>query len=172
NYNVAMDSGASARFAVTQIPTVFVVDHRGQVVWKGLPWDKEFDKMVRKVLQEAPPPVTSGTPLGVFESYKTQLYGGPGFADAYRQIEAQSMVADSLDAATARSIILAINLTIARKTNHAHVLRRSNPIAAYLIYADLARRYGGIPATQSAVNAMAAMKESREIKPEMYAMKP
>jgi thiol-disulfide isomerase/thioredoxin len=169
NYNVAMDSGNGTLFSVTQIPTVFVVDHRGQVVWRGFPWNAEFDTMVRKVLEEAPPPVTSGTSLGAFQSYRNQLRGGPGFAAAYNDIKAQSELNSNPNAASARGIILAIDLTITRKTNQAHVLRYTEPASAYRIYAELARKYGGIPVTQPAVSAMAAMKEGREIKPDMYA---
>jgi thiol-disulfide isomerase/thioredoxin len=171
NYNVAMDSGNGALLSVTQIPTVFVVDHRGQVVWRGFPWDADFDKMVRKVIEESPPPVTSGIPLGPFEKYKAQLRGGPGFAAAYRDIKAQSEMSDNPSAASARSIILGIDLTITRKTNQAHVLRHTEPASAYRIYAELAQKYGGIDVTQPAVNAMAAMREGREIIPEMYASK-
>ncbi len=171
NYNVAMDSGNSAQFSVTQIPTVFVVDHRGQVVWRGFPWNAEFDAIVRKVVEEAPPPVTSGMPLGPFESYKAQLRGGAGFAAAYRDIKAQSEMIDNPSAASARSIIVAIDLTITRRTNQAHVLRHTEPASAYRIYAELAHKYGGVAVAQPAVKAMAEMKEGREIKPEMYASK-
>lgn len=169
NYNVAMDNGFSSHFAVTQIPTVFIVDHRGQVIWRGFPWDSDFEKMIRKVLDDAPPPITSGTPLGPFQNYRTQLAGGPGFAAAYRDIKAQSEMTGNPNASTARSIILSIDLTITRRINQAHVLRYSDPAAAYRIYAELAAKYGGIPVTQPAVSAMTAMRDGREIKPELFA---
>jgi|GEM_PF-1263651 len=169
NYNVAMDAGNSLEYSVTEIPTVFIVNHEGIVVWRGYPWDGQFDKMVRKVVAEAPPAVTGGVALGPFEKYKDDLHGGKRFATAYRDIKTQSETPDNPDAHTARGIILAIDLTIIRRINQAHVLRYSEPSSAYHIYSELATRYGGIAVTQPAVEAVAAMKSAREIKPELYA---
>jgi thiol-disulfide isomerase/thioredoxin len=169
NYNVAMDPGTLTEFAVTQVPTVFIVDHHGEVVWRGFPWDRSFEDMVKKVLDEAPPAVTGGVHLGAYENYKPQLQGGTGFAVAYDLIKAQSQTPGNPNVATARSIILAIDVTIGRKINQAHSLRHTDPASAFRMYALVVQQYAGIPVTKPAADAIIAMKAAREVKPELYA---
>jgi thiol-disulfide isomerase/thioredoxin len=169
NYHVAMDNGASGIYSVKHIPTVFVIDHHGQVVWRGYPWEKGFEETVKKVLAESPPPVTGGVHLGPYEKYRTQLLGGPGFAGAYRDIKAQAGNAANPDAAAAGSIITAIDTTISRKTNQARSLRYSDPGSAFRILAQLVKDYGDIPPVKPATDIITAMKTGREIEPELYA---
>jgi thiol-disulfide isomerase/thioredoxin len=169
NYYVAMDSASAMDFSVTAIPTVFVIDHHGQVVWSGVPWDRHFTEMLEKVIQESPPPITGGIHLGPYEKYKDALMGGPGFASAYAGIKAESQSADGPNAATARSIVLAIDTNINRMVNRAMILRNSDPDSAYALFSQLANRFGGIAATRPAAEALVAMKTRHEVKPELYA---
>jgi hypothetical protein len=169
NYHVALDTGLSAEYSLKHIPTVFVVDCHGQVIWRGFPWDAELQKTVEKVIDESSPPITGGVNLGPYERFKTELKGGPGFATVYFQIKADSQKPDNPHSAIARTIITVIDTNIARRINQARSLRYSNPPSAYHIYAELVKNYGGVPPTKPAVEALAAMKAGQEVRPEMYA---
>jgi thiol-disulfide isomerase/thioredoxin len=169
NYHVAMDAGTSADFPVTNIPTIFIIDTTGQVIWRGYPWDSDFDKTIQKALDKAPPPITGGVPLGPYERYKRQLMGGSEFAAAYRDIKAQSQKADLANAPAADRIIVAIDSAIARKIAQARSLRSTDPSSAYRMLAELVQNYGGIPATQPAADDMATIKVAGIARPQLYA---
>jgi thiol-disulfide isomerase/thioredoxin len=157
-YHVAMDAGSSADFNVKYIPTVFVVDSTGQVVWKGYPWEAGFEKAIQNALKHAPPPITGGISLGVYERYKKSLLGGADFASAYRQINADAMKAGSPDAAAAARIISAIDSSIARRTRQALLLSEKDPMAARQLLVELLDNFGGIPAAQLAAKHLDSIK--------------
>ncbi len=59
NYNVAIDNGSADVFAITGYPTVFVVNHKGKVIWQGLPRENKFEQAINKAVKDAQPPLVA-----------------------------------------------------------------------------------------------------------------
>jgi len=55
NYSVAIDNGSADIFAITGYPTAFVINHRGKVVWQGMPRENKFEEAINKAIKEAQP---------------------------------------------------------------------------------------------------------------------
>jgi thiol-disulfide isomerase/thioredoxin len=59
NYNVAIDNGSADIFAITGYPTAFVVNHKGKVVWQGIPRENKFEDAINKAIKDAQPPLVA-----------------------------------------------------------------------------------------------------------------
>ena len=49
-YHVAFDAFSMATFKVVAFPTAFVIDHKGKIVWRGMPSNSDFEKAIRKAI--------------------------------------------------------------------------------------------------------------------------
>jgi thiol-disulfide isomerase/thioredoxin len=56
NYHVALDNGSAELFEIRGYPTVFVVDRKGKVVWRGHPSKYEFEQAIKKAVKDVQPP--------------------------------------------------------------------------------------------------------------------
>ena len=52
-YHVAMDYGSTDTFRIQCYPTAVVVDHRGVIVWRGMPSSLDFEKAIKKAVAAA-----------------------------------------------------------------------------------------------------------------------
>ena len=55
NYHVGMDNGLADKYAVRSIPTAFVIDRSGQIVWQGHPRSSDFESAIVKALNASTP---------------------------------------------------------------------------------------------------------------------
>ena len=165
NYHVAIDNGTTDWFKVKGYPTVVVVDHSGKVFWQGHPWNSNFEKAIKKAVAAAPPPLVAGLYLGPFKNLTRALWGGKKFAAAYRKIKAGTRDYKKPEtSALAKNIIRAIDSGISRKIQRADLLRITDSLAAYYIYADIVEKYDGIEVVKPAKQAYLKLKNSRELK--------
>lgn len=165
SYHVAMDNGTVNAYNVTGYPTIILVGHDGKVAWRGYPWSLDLEKNIKTALSKVSPPLLPGIDLGPFSKYKTQLNGGKEFAKAYKNIaRARINVINPKKARTAKKIIKTINGAIATKTLKADKLKKSKPVKAYELYADLVAKYGGIKATEYAKNACDELVKQNAVK--------
>ena len=54
NYHVAIDNGTTDSFKIKCYPTIFVVDHKGLILWRGMPSNLDFEKAIKKAVAAAP----------------------------------------------------------------------------------------------------------------------
>ena len=52
NYNVAIDNGSADWFEITGYPTAFVVNHKGKVIWQGMPREHKFEQAIDKAVKD------------------------------------------------------------------------------------------------------------------------
>ena len=160
NYHVAIDNGTSDWFGITGYPTVFVVNHKGKVIWQGQPWERRFEQAINKAINDGPPPLLTGVKLGEFEKFRVALWGGNEFAGAYRQIQKQADNGSrSANREMAQQIISTIDRRIAQRINEADQLREKDLMAAYLIYTDVATKYAGVAAAEPAKKACEKLRK-------------
>jgi thiol-disulfide isomerase/thioredoxin len=160
DYNVAIDNGTSDWFGIRGYPTVVVVNHDGKVAWQGYPWSEEFAKAIDKAVSAAPTPLLAGIDLGPFRHLREPLWGGAGFAKAYRKIEARTNNQKQPEISVqARQILLIIDKRISRKISKADQLCRTDPVQAYKIYADIMAKYDGIKVVEPAKAAYFELKK-------------
>ena len=160
DYNVAIDNGTSDWFGIRGYPTVVVVNHDGKVAWQGYPWSEEFAKAIEKAVSAAPTPLLAEIDLGPFRHLREPLWGGVGFAKAYRKIETRTNNQKQPEISTqARQILLIIDKRISRKISKADQLCRTDPVQAYKIYADIVAKYDGIKVVEPAKAACLELKK-------------
>jgi len=56
------------KYKVASIPTAFVIDRRGHVVWYGSPFDPEMEDTIRRAIRKSPAAVTEGSESADSES--------------------------------------------------------------------------------------------------------
>ncbi len=172
NYHVAIDNGSADGYGIKGYPTVFVVNHKGKVLWQGYPWESDFEKTIAKAVAAGPPPLLAGIELGRFSALKKSLWGGSGFVRAYRQI--QSLAAgnsDTKDRKLAQKIIETIDRRIKEEANQAKHLQSKDPAMALAICADIVRRYDGIEAVKPAKAAYLELKNHKPLRSRILAVK-
>jgi thiol-disulfide isomerase/thioredoxin len=59
NYNVAIDNGTADIFEITGYPTAFVINHKGKVIWQGIPREDKFEQAINKAVKDAQPPMVA-----------------------------------------------------------------------------------------------------------------
>lgn len=171
NYHIGMDSGISKRFLFKGIPTAFVINHAGKVVWQGHPMSEEFEAAIAGALEAAPQPFLDGVELGPFEDFRLQLSGGRDFVKVYRRLKSEAERSDSEDGEIAGEIIEAIDSRIAKKIEEAASLRESDPAAAFGLYRQIVKNYRGIEAAKPAVAAHDELRNDEQVKREAEAGK-
>lgn len=165
NYHIAIDNGSADWFGIQGYPTIVILNHKGQLVWKGYPWDKQMETSIEKAVADAPPPVTGAVDLGMFSYLKKALFGGKNFAKAYDEIK--SFVGDTAHqekAVVASQVIQTIDNNISKYIALAENLISDNPLDAYNLYAELIKRYDGIDAVAPAKAEYLKLKNSEGIK--------
>lgn len=164
SYPVAVDNGTVDRYGIEAYPTIVVINHQGKVVWKGYPWEADFERSVSKAVKDMPPPLLADVDLGSFSRFKKYLSGGGEFARVYHQI---ALYINSKNepqiALTAKRIIETINARISHRISEADYLRSRNPLEAYYIYADLVSRYDGIEPVAPAKLAYYELKNLKSL---------
>jgi thiol-disulfide isomerase/thioredoxin len=169
-YSVAIDNGTADWFGVRGYPTVVVVNHEGKVVWRGYPWQSEFEKAVIKALKAAPAPLLSGIDLGPFRHLEGALCGGSEFSHAYEDIKLYaSGQRDHKNTAIARTILDTIDKRISQEIKRANQLETTDLLSAYYIYEDIIARYDGIEAVEPAKTAYYELKKNKGIKARLLA---
>jgi len=161
NYHVAIDHVSADSYGITGYPTAVVINHLGKVTWFGHPSNNGFEKAIIGALAKGPPPLLTGIDLGPFKNMRIALWGGKDFANAYRQI--QSCVnkgSDGGKSALARLIIDTIDTRIAERIKYADSLRKSKPLEAFNIYADILFWYDGIEAVKPAQKSFAVLNQA------------
>jgi thiol-disulfide isomerase/thioredoxin len=171
SYPVAVDNGTADVFGITGYPTVAVVDHLGKVAWQGHPWNSGFEQALRRAAAAGPPPLLAGVDLGPFSHLRAPLWGGKGFAEAYREIASQIDNHRNPEiSAFAKQIVRTINLRIARQISAADHLLATDRLGAYIIYADIVARYDGIEIVEPARKTWLEIKAKYpEISKQMFA---
>ncbi|MFC1676081.1 TlpA family protein disulfide reductase [Planctomycetota bacterium] len=165
NYAIGLDNGTSDWYGITGYPTVFVVDHRGVVIWQGYPWDKKFEKEIRKALAACPVPYLAGVDLGSFGRYKDALRGGKDFVEAYGQIKSKIGTDNGTKVSlSAELIIETFDRGLLQEIAKADKLSITDPLAAYRIYADIVGKYGGIDAVGRARSSYLELRKYVESK--------
>ena len=61
-YAVGGGSNSGGAYGVTGIPTAFLVDTKGQVVWQGHPMQPDFEKAIEQQLKTSPPSTPPAKP--------------------------------------------------------------------------------------------------------------
>lgn len=172
NYHVAIDNGTTDLFAITGYPTVIVVNHLGKVVWKGYPWNLEFERSIAKAVSAGPSPLLAGVDLGPFRKFKKALCGGKDFAQAYRKIASYAYSGrQNKNTAIARKIIETIDNRLGQKIKAAENMLSVNPADAYRIYSNIVAKYDGIESAAPARAAYLALKELTDRKNKLLAAK-
>ena len=147
NYTIGLDNGTADWYGISGYPTVFVVDHRGIVTWQGYPWNKEFEKEIRKALDACPVSFLADVDLGPFGRYKDALRGGKDFAKAYRQIKSKINKGKGTKVSlSAERIIETFDRRLLQEIAKADKLSVTDPLGAYRMYADIVNKYDGIDA--------------------------
>lgn len=170
NYHVGMDNGTSKGFPFRGIPTAFVIDGKGKVVWAGHPMDPAFEDVISKVAKEVSEDFLTGVELGPFESVRRQLSGGPGFAEAYKQVKAESLKKDSSHARTASKIIEVIDGNIKEEIKKAAGLRENDPAAAFELYRQIIGKFKGIEPVKPAETAFEQLRNDPVVMREVDAL--
>jgi thiol-disulfide isomerase/thioredoxin len=159
NYYIALDNGTVDSYKVECYPTAFVVDHTGTITWRGNPASFGFEGAIKKAVASSPLPALAGVDLGPFKNQKEALRGGKDFAKSYSKIKAYADKKDRTEkSAFAKRIIKSINEWLEDRTERADKLKKTNPTAAYKIYASLVDNYDGIEAISSAKSAYLQFK--------------
>ncbi len=172
NYHVAIDNGTVDRFKVTAYPTVFVVNHRGKVVWQGYPWDVGFERAIAAAVAKGPRGLLAGLDLGIFSNMDESLSGGRDFARAYRKIQSCARNGKKpQSSAQAKHIIQTVNKRIGDKLTEAKHLRTTEPLEAYNIYAEIVARYDGVEIVKPAKAALIKLENSEQFKKEALVAK-
>lgn len=159
NYHVAIDNGTVDRFKVRGYPTVFIVNHRGKIIWQGYPWDAQFERTVAAAIMAKRSPLLAGVDLGAFDYLREPLSGGRDFAGAYHKIESCAQNKSKPERSVqARRIVRAVNRRINQKISEAERLQITEPCRAYHIYADIVARYDGIEVVKPAKAALLELR--------------
>lgn len=158
HYSVAIDNGTVDLCDITGYPTSILVDHTGQIVWRGHPWSWGLESKIKKALAKAPAPHLAGIDLGSFKHLKKDLASARTFFDAYKTIEAATITEDPETAKTAKVIIAGINANIQRQINIADSLRKTSPKKAHKLYANIIEKFGKLSLTKPAIVSYQNMK--------------
>jgi thiol-disulfide isomerase/thioredoxin len=150
NYPVAIDNGTADQLGIKGYPTVVVVDHKGEIAFKGYPWDKQFDRAVEKAVNDGPPPLLTGVDLGSFENLRKSLWPGEDFASAYQKLKSFQDHSDRGKADAAGRILETLDRGISEKISLADKLRYEDPELACKMYAGIIRDYGRVEITEPA----------------------
>jgi len=165
NYHVAIDKGTVNWYGVTGYPTVFVVNHRGKVLWQGYPWSRDFEKALDRALSAASSQIVAGLELGPFSNLKKPLMGGKDFAKAYHKIESQARNKHKAKKAVyAKKIVETIDSRISQKITKAKQIQKIDPVKAYTLFAEIVRKYDGIEAVKPAKAAYLKLKKKKEMR--------
>lgn len=159
-YSIAIDNGTVDLCGITSYPTSILVDHTGQIVWRGHPWSWGLNKQIKKALAKAPAPHLAGIDLGCFKHLEKDLTSTGNFIDAYKTIEATAITEDSKTAQTAKAIITGINANIQRQINIADSLRKTSPKKARKLYGDIIKKFGKLPLIKPAVVSYLDMRKT------------
>ncbi|UCC21519.1 MAG: redoxin domain-containing protein [Planctomycetota bacterium] len=171
NYHIAMDTAISDNFSCRGIPTAFVIDSSGKLVWQGHPMDWNFETAIVAALEAAPPPFLNGVELGPFEDLRLQLSGGRDFLRAYRRLRIESRRKDSPDSKIAAEIIETIDAKIKEQIQQADKLRETDPAEAYTLYRRIVRNFRGVEVTRSAVTSHDELRQDEKVQKELAAIK-
>lgn len=159
-YSVALDNGTVDLYGITGYPTTVLINHTGQIVWRGHPWTRGLEKQTKKALSNAPAPHLAGIDLGCFKHMEKDLTSTRHFIDAYKTIEAATVTENSATAQTAKAIIAGINANVQRQINIADSLREISPKKARKLYGDIIKKFGKLPLTKTAVISYLDMKKT------------
>lgn len=160
-YRVAIDNGTADWFGVRGYPTMVVVNHRGKVAWEGYPWDSKFEKAIAEAVKAGPPPLLVGVDLGPFNHLRKRLFGGNGFAKAYRELESKAAGhKQSASSRVAEEIVETIDKRICERIEEAEGLRTTDPLRARDIYAQIIAKYDGIEAVERAKASYIELKKA------------
>ncbi|MHC4911841.1 MAG: TlpA family protein disulfide reductase [Planctomycetota bacterium] len=171
NYHIAMDTGISDNFSFRGIPTAFVVDSAGQILWQGHPMDWNFETAIVAALEAAPPPFLDGVELGPFEDLRLQLSGGRGFLKAYRRLKIRSREQNSPDSEIAAQIIETIDAKLEKQIQHADKLRETDPAEAFTLYRRIVKNFRGAQVAAPAVVAHDQLRKDKTVQKELAAIK-
>ena len=166
NFHLAIDNGTADWYQVRYYPTVAVVNHKGNIIFQGKPWDKKFENSIKKALDDRPEPLFADLDLGPFSHFKDDLYGGKSFLSAYTDL--RTIVArNDPNSPAAINILRSINDRLSQRLQKARQLQKDNPENATKIYADLFSRYDGIEILNHAKEAYQKLLEQlgKEINP-------
>ena len=159
SYNVAVDNGTADWFGIRGYPTAVIVNHEGKVVWRGVPWEKGFEKAIDKALAAMPAGAISGLPLGPFGHLREPLWGGKDFSQAYNKIRSHAASGKQTELSVhAKRIIETIDRNIAVRIDQADQFATDSPTRAQGIYADIVSKYSGIELVELAKTAYSALK--------------
>ncbi|HEG43617.1 MAG TPA: TlpA family protein disulfide reductase [Phycisphaerales bacterium] len=158
HYSIAIDNGTVDLCDITGYPTSILVDHTGQIVWRGHPWSWGLEGKIKKALAKAPPPHLAGINLGSFKHLEKKLASMKSFFDAYKTIEATTITEDPDTAKTAKLIIAGINANIQRQINIADLLCKTSPKKARKLYADIIEKFGKLSLTKPVIVSYQNMK--------------
>jgi thiol-disulfide isomerase/thioredoxin len=163
NYSVALDNGSADNYSITGYPTIVVVNHLGQIVWQGYPWDGGFEKAIKNALADAPKPILAGLDLGPFDNLRAPLSGGNEFAQAYYTVQSSQVSKEQTENAKfARQIISTIDNRIIQLIDEANRLRAQAPAKACAIYASIVAKYDGIEIVKPAKAAYLELKNTNK----------
>jgi thiol-disulfide isomerase/thioredoxin len=87
NYAVGGGSTSGQQYGVTGIPTAFVLDTAGTVVWAGHPMDEAFEKAIESQLKKTPPTMMSAADKAAAEAVLEKV------ADALKKYQYASAAA-------------------------------------------------------------------------------
>jgi thiol-disulfide isomerase/thioredoxin len=144
NYHIGMDKGLCDRWGVSGIPKVFVINHKGELLWSGNPSNKRFEETLKSAVSAAPKAMLEGVDLGRFSHLRIKLCGGKNFAKAYSELEGYAKTCDSSEKICACKVLAIVNNKLREKIAAAQQIRGKDPQAALLMYKEIIDNYSGI----------------------------